>query len=343
MKVLMFSDLHSHKHKQSIERLNDCLLALRWACTSAIERGITDVLFLGDLFQDRSRMDVFSYQRTFEVFEEFSGLNFRLLLGNHDLWFADKWDVSSVTPLKALPHVTVIDRPTSTDIGGRTFDWLPFVKNPLKAVDQYFPKREDRVLCAHVAIDGCQLNSAGHVSDVSVEHESDMVKVDRSRFGAWDRVFLGHYHAPQHLTDTMEYVGSPLQLNFAEAGQVKHLVVLDTDTLAVEYVENTFSPKHVIVSEDGLAEVDLVNNYVWIRDDMSKFDKVEAHRKAAGGQARELKFREDRTKVVRTDGDMARFDQANGDYRQRYVKAVGTGGLNEAELILWGARICEGE
>jgi DNA repair exonuclease SbcCD nuclease subunit len=345
VKVLLFSDIHIARHKQSMDRLEDCLAALAWVCDTARSRGIERLLFLGDLFQDRNKIDVICYQRTFETFGMYPDLRFDLLLGNHDLWYAEKWDVSSVLPLGTLPGVTVIDRPMTTEIGGRSFDWLPFVKNPLKAVDKNFPagRRAGHVLCAHVAIDGCQLNSAGQVSEVSVEHESDMVKVSADRFGEWSRVFLGHYHAAQHLTDTMEYIGSPLQLNFAEAGQVKHVVILDTDTLAVEYVENTFSPRHLIVREDQLGAADLSNNYVWVKDDLTKFDAYEKSRGVLAEAARQVQFRAAERPAAEVEADTGRFRQGAGTIRQRYVSAVGSGGLDEERLRRLGDEICEGE
>jgi DNA repair exonuclease SbcCD nuclease subunit len=101
-KVLLFTDLHIHNHKQSLQRLQDCLDVLRWAFQTARDREIKDVLFLGDLFHDRQKIQVMAYHNTFQVFEEYRDLNIYLLLGNHDLWFHDKWDISSVMPLSAL-------------------------------------------------------------------------------------------------------------------------------------------------------------------------------------------------------------------------------------------------
>lgn len=345
MQVLIFSDIHIHKHKQSQDRLEDCVKVLEWVCDTAHARKISDVLFCGDLFQDRQKIDVYTYQRTFEVFNKNADLRFHLLLGNHDLWFAEKWEVSSVLPFKAFEQVRVINTPTSTVIGGRTFDWLPFVKNPVKVVDTHFPERKDHVLLAHLAVDGCQLNSSGHVSDVSVEHEADMVKVKPDIFHGWDKVFLGHYHKAQKISPTVEYVGSPLQLNFSEAYQSKHIIVLDVDTLETEYVVNSFSPQHLVVKENELATVDLTHNYVSVIGDVETFDTFEIKKKVEGNQARGLSFREEKGLVKKTDSqeDKIKFDTTGGKLLERFIEAVGCGTLDKAKLIQLGTSICESQ
>ena len=97
MKFLIFSDVHLHPHKRSTERLNDCLNALNWAFQSAADLNIEYVLFAGDLFHDRQKIDVLTYQKTFEIFDKwvrkFKGIY--LLLGNHDMWHTTKWDIRS--------------------------------------------------------------------------------------------------------------------------------------------------------------------------------------------------------------------------------------------------------
>ncbi len=349
MKVLVLSDPHVHPHKGSNQRLEDCLRVLDWACQTALERGIKEIHLLGDLFQDRQKIQVYTYQKVFDIFRKYSGdLEWKILLGNHDLWFAEKVDVSSVFPLNAIGGVTVISQPTSMEIGGRWFDWLPFTKNPLKSIEDFKDEKGDRVFYGHIALDGCLLHSFGHTSDVSVEHEGDMVKVAPSHFNQWAKVFLGHYHAAQHVTDTIEYVGSPLQLNFSEAHQTKHILVLDTDDLSVEYIENTFSPKHLILREDQLDGVDLLNNYVWIIGDLTQFDAFEMNRKLEDKQMRKLEFRA--KKIHEEIGDagdkdvsQSKFNVTDGKTLEKYVEAVGSGNLDRSRLLQVGASICEEE
>ena len=108
---LLFSDIHIHNHKRSTDRLNDCIECLEWVFKTAIDKGIKHVLFLGDLFHDRQKIDVLTYQKAFEVFERYLGneggpaakppFELWLLLGNHDLWH--RTDAGNADPLVGDP------------------------------------------------------------------------------------------------------------------------------------------------------------------------------------------------------------------------------------------------
>ena len=103
--VLIFSDIHVHCHKRSNDRLEDCLKALDWVFDVAEQRNITEILFGGDLYHDRQKIEVYSYQRTFETLEKRlrdGRFKLYLLLGNHDIWYNDNTSISSVVPLSAL-------------------------------------------------------------------------------------------------------------------------------------------------------------------------------------------------------------------------------------------------
>jgi len=285
-KILIFSDLHVHPHKRSTERLGDCLKSLEWVFETAKERNIDDIVFCGDLFHERQHIDVLTYQKTFNIVEKYSdSFNLYLLLGNHDLWHFERWDVSSVNPFRSMKNVVVIDQPTSLDVNiqGKAckFGFLPYTHNPIKDLkniewtDGEYPK----LLFGHVAIDGAMWNVKYKVTaEVNIEHDGDMIAVGPEIFDDWEQVFLGHYHAEQVLGDNgnIEYVGSPLELSFGEAFQDKHIIEYDLDTLEKVYIKNEFSPKHLILSEDDIDKYELEGNFIRLEvNDLASADVIE--------------------------------------------------------------------
>lgn len=291
MKTLIFSDLHCHPHKKSSERLQDCINVLDWVFKTSIENNINTIIFLGDLFHDRQKIDVLTYQKTYEVLEKYlfeNKINLYLLLGNHDLWHNQKWDISSVNPLRKLPGVRVISKPSVEVLNDKyLFGFLPYTHNPiedLKIVESQWKdeskKRNikcNKVIGSHIAVDGAIWNVKHNtVAEVVIEHDGDMIKVGPSVFENWDKVFLGHYHAEQKLTEKIEYVGSPLQLTFGEAFQEKHIIIYDLDKNECKYIKNNFSPKHFIINEDEIDKYKLEGNFIRLEvSDISSSKMVE--------------------------------------------------------------------
>jgi len=345
-KVLIFSDIHIHAHKRSINRIDDCLEVLKWVLNVAKEKNIKDVLFLGDLFHDRQKIDVLVYQKTFEIFLEAqlsdNPLSIYLLIGNHDMYHRDRWDINSVSPLNAIPGVKVIDSPETIEISGKSFDFLPHTEDPIEMLHSYKGKRD--YLCAHLAVDGAMLNSSGTESDVIVEHDGEMIKVDEKQFGTWDYVFLGHYHAEQKIGKNIEYIGSPLQLNFGESFQTKHICILDPQTGEKEYVVNNFSPRHLVISEKEIEKYDLNKNFVRIVvEDITSSDVIEMHqqlRSESGASSLELKpIAKKLQEHVITDAKAILYKEE--EMLEKYLEDVGAGDLDKEKLLNIGKKICE--
>ena len=345
-KLLIFSDVHIHPHKRSEDRLQDCLDALEWVFKTAEEQSIDHILFLGDLFHNRQRIEILTYHRAFNVFKKYLNGKIKLwiLLGNHDLWYRDKGDINSVAPLSALPGVTVIDREATLDILGHSIDFIPFTLDPiesLKKINQSRGNDSKKLLCAHIALNGAKYNS-GMMSDVVVEHDGEITKVDSSLFSEWDQVFLGHYHLPQ-IIQNVEYVGSPLQLSFGEANQIKHILIYDLETQEKEYIENDFSPKHLIIPYDQIKNYDLKNNFIRIVvDDISSSDLIEIKDALLNeGELGSLEIKQVINKEdTQTVEDAKSILLDENLMFEEYIETVNIGELNRDHLLEIGKKIC---
>lgn len=364
--ILIFSDIHIHNHKRSSERLEDCLDALKWVFQTAIDREIKEVIFCGDLFHDRQTIDVLIYQRTFNTFEKYLAKDFglTLLLGNHDLWHYERWDISSVNPFRAFQNITVIDQPclSTYEIYGKayTFAYLPYTHNPVKdlaTVNEMWEEAKNtcpddefmgrKLLFGHVAIDSALWNLKYKTrSEVSVEHDGDMTVVGPEIFEGWDQVFLGHYHAEQVLGDkkNVEYVGSPLELSFGEAFQHKHIIIYDVETGEKEYIRNEFSPKHLIIPEKDLDKYDLEGNFVRLEvEDMTNSDLIDMRNEINKSKAASLEIKP----VQKDEEEIELIEDAKSilyqedEMLEKYVEETDTADLDESKLLKIGKDICK--
>lgn len=287
-KALIFSDLHVHAHKDSVQRLDHCLETLTWVFEQAELNNVDHVFFLGDLFHERAKIDVMNYHRTFDKFmyhmiDRKPNFDLWLLIGNHDMYLRERWDVNSIKPLTAIHNVNIVDTPSSISFGKLTVDFCPHTENPLKELENLKigrSKKDLKLLFGHMSVHGAELNKMfGTRSDVIVEYDHDMVPVTVDIFDDWDQVFLGHYHGAQKLSDSVEYVGSPLQLSFGEAFQDKHVIILDLETKEKTYIKNTFSPQHLIMELSHVDAYDMNNAFVRVEvDAMGKKEQVDLQR-----------------------------------------------------------------
>ena len=356
MKILIFSDIHIHPHKKSVERLNDCLKVLDWVFETAKQTNIKDIVFLGDLFHDRQKIDVLTYQKTFEILEKHlinNDYRLYLLLGNHDLWHNQKWDISSVNPFRNLPGVTVVSSPSVIPISDEyLFGFLPYTHNPIKdlvKIEEMWELEKSKrkidppkILGAHIAVDSALWNVRHNViSDVSVEHDGDMVKVTHDIFSNWTKVFLGHYHAQQKLSDIVEYIGSPLQLSFGEAFQEKHIVVYDIEKNTSSYINNDFSPKHYIINENEIDDYNLKNSFVRLEvKDISSAEMSDIRKNLVENKmvsTMEIKQITSIEQHVISDAKSILYKE--DEMLQKYVDQVGFD-LEKDKLLEIGRKIC---
>jgi len=344
---LIFSDLHCHCHKRKNERLENCLQTLDWVFETARENKISNILFGGDLFHDRQKIEIYTYQRTFEVFKKHLDsreFNLYLVLGNHDLWFNEKTSISSVVPLSSLPGVEIIFNPCRKIIDGIAWDFIPFTHNPIAALE--FLKSQSgspQYALGHLAIDGAFLHSS-HASDVAIEHDGEMVSISPRLFDFYQYVFLGHYHKQQKIGENIEYVGSPLELNFGESFQEKHIIIFDANKNKTKYVVNNFSPKHLVINAADIDKYDLKNNFVRLKiDDMSSADLMSMRKEIIEKNSLaslEIKQHKDREQQHLINDAKAILNRG-GEMLSAYLDEAGTNSLDKQKLLEVGQKICQ--
>lgn len=345
-RALVFSDLHLHSHKQNYNRLQDCLQVLNWVFEETVKNDCSHVFFLGDLFHERSKIDILNYLRAFEKFLDFSlkypKIDVYLLVGNHDMYLKERWDVNSVKPFTAIPNVHIMEKPQTIRVEGFPVDFLPHTENPIKelALLKEGRKKDDlRLLLGHLAVHGATLNTLyGTKADVIVEYDDHMMSVSPEVFDDWDMTLLGHYHGAQIMNDKVEYIGSPLQLSFGEAFQDKHIMVLEFPSLEKHYIENTFSPKHYILPVSQLGDYDLAKNFVRVVvDDMSNKELIDVKKQVEKQKAATIDFKSlDKRKedVAKEIEDAKAILYKSDEMLESYLKTVGIpAGLDEQRLL----------
>lgn len=351
-RILLFSDIHVHPHKRKAERLHDCLKALDWVFSVAVKEQVDAVLFGGDLLHERQKIDSLTYTEVFKILESHSNHKFKtwLLLGNHDMWFSNNWNVNSIYPFGALNNFETVTETKELKICDSVWHFIPYTHNPLEELEK-LPRNNvaNIYLLGHLSIDGAKLNSAGSIADVSVEHDGDMIKMDRKAFKEYKHSFFGHYHGAQKLSSNMEYIGSPLQLSFGEAGEEKHVIILDTSNNTKVYIKNDFSPKHHYINQSELhkfTKQELERSFVTLIADLdvSSLDKKEIESKIEELGIDTIKIRQKPREINEHVLDDAKAILSDEDKLiERYVQQVNPEGLDRDILVSLGQSITQYE
>jgi hypothetical protein len=134
-----------------------------------------------------------------------------------------------------------------------------------------------------------------------------------------------------------------MELNFGEAFQQKHIIILDTKTLETKYVVNDFSPKHLIIKESQIEAYDLEGNFVQILvEDIASTNIVDVRKQILSNNKNvTLEFKENKKeKGVENISTKDKFDFADGEILERYV-SVSNKELDPIKLLAIGKEICQ--
>lgn len=247
-KVVITADWHVHKHGGDPQALEECLRAAKWVYDVARKHGAKAVVHAGDVFEDRKVLEISAYQRVYDTIVEAhdDGIETTILLGNHDMFHLERWDTSSIKPLERVARVVM--SPSTLEICGERWDFMPYTARPAAMIERHFPPetRGGKYFVGHFGVNDAIMNGLYGTTFSSREETAD---AHREMFGGYIRAFLGHFHKRQVLgCGNAEFIGSPLQLNFGEAGDKKAVAVLDVQDGIVTYEYNDFSPRYIISS-----------------------------------------------------------------------------------------------
>lgn len=210
-KAAVFTDIHFGRSNNSIVNNQDCLEFVEWFCETAGLHDCDTAIFCGDWHHNRATTNSLTLQYTLKAIERLN-MSFPqtyFIVGNHDLYYRDRRDVSSVTFAQYLPNIKLIN-----DIethGGVTFaPWL--------IGQEHTAVREMRgdYLFAHLELGGFKLNN----SLIMPEHPGHINLSDLSGFR---EVYSGHYHKRQTRTaangTVVSYFGNAFPHDYGDVNE----------------------------------------------------------------------------------------------------------------------------
>jgi DNA repair exonuclease SbcCD nuclease subunit len=204
-KVMIIADPHFGRSSNATQANQDNIDFLRWAIDEARTWGADQCIMLGDWFDNRTSVGVETMSYALRGLELLSAGFKRtwFISGNHDLYFKNRRDVSSIEFAKHIANITVLNDPTTID--GVTF--LPWLVG-----DEH--KRlylsASRYVMGHLELPGFLLNARIIMPETA--HTPDV-----KQFSGQEAVFTGHFHARQ-IQKNICYIGNVMPFNFTDEG-----------------------------------------------------------------------------------------------------------------------------
>jgi DNA repair exonuclease SbcCD nuclease subunit len=241
-----------------------------------VDRNITHVFQLGDLFDRRKYINFHTLSKSKEYFfDRLKDTNIQLhtLVGNHDIFFRESLEVnSSSLVLGEYNNITVYQEPTTITFNNTSIDIIPWIcKDNEKKILDFIRSSKSDICLGHFEI-------ASFAMYKGVESH-DGLPIDM--FAKYERVFSGHYHTKSQ-RDNIMYVGTPYEMTWQDHNDPKGYHIFDTDTRDIGFVQN-IHPIFVRIDYDDtkdlvdISSLDVANCFVKVvvtnKTDLYKFDQ----------------------------------------------------------------------
>ena len=208
------------------------------------ERGITTVIDMGDTFDSRKGIDLYSLdwaQRNYFDRIRDLGITLYSVVGNHTAFYKNTNEVNTIDLLlREYDNVNTITECTDIDIDGCKICMVPWINSD----NSEYTYKMIRESSAKVAMGHLELNGFYAHHGYTMEDGDDIQPYQK-----FDRVFSGHYHT-RSSDGRIFYLGNPYEMFWNDVGDSRGFHIFDTKTYELETINNPFQMFKVIKYDD---------------------------------------------------------------------------------------------
>lgn len=239
------------------------------------QRGIRNVIHLGDMFDRRKYINYLTLNNCREYF--FDPLRDRkikldVIVGNHDVFYKNTNSINSPELLLSdYDNITPYSDPVELTYAGLDILMLPWIcADNYQEVMGMINSTRAQVCFGHLELAGFQMYK-GQVNDHGF---------DSKIFERFDLVCTGHFHH-RSSSGNIHYLGNPYELTWADYEDPRGFHIFDTETRELEFIQNPnrmfhkiFFNKEYTVGDYSHLKDTFVKVIVQNRDQQIKFDML---------------------------------------------------------------------
>lgn len=239
------------------------------------ENKIDRILHLGDYYDHRRFVNFKALERNRHMFLNVireRGITMDIVPGNHDVYYKNTNNLCALKEL--LGHwtdcVKIHMNPVNLKFDNLDIGMIPWITddNEKECMD-FIQQTSAPVLFGHFELEGFKLMGNTNVKSHGMGTEI---------FNRFDSVYSGHYHTKSS-QGNVTYLGTQVELTWADAHDPKYFHIFDTETREMEAVRNPYTLfRKLYYSDDKQSDFsDVTNKYVKIivseKNNHYEFDK----------------------------------------------------------------------
>lgn len=239
-KAICFGDIHFGLKHNSPEHNQDCIDFINWMIAEGKSRDVETCIFLGDFQHHRNQINSHTLDYMINAVKLLND-NFKkiyFIVGNHDMYWREKRDISSTKFASLFPNVVFIDQMYAE--GDVTLvPWL--VNDEWKGIS----KLKTKYIFGHFELPGFKMNASIELPDHG--------QLNATHFVNQTYVFSGHFHSRQ-TKGKISYIGNPFGHNYSDIWDFdRGAMFLEWDK-EPEYLNYDDGPKYMSVNLSSLLD-----------------------------------------------------------------------------------------
>lgn len=219
------------------------------------EEGVTKIIILGDTFDRRKYINFNTLKRAKEMFfkpAQDNGISIDMIVGNHDLYFRNTAEVSSVGLLLGeFNNINVIDEPKTLSYDNTEICLIPWIcaENQEQCLE-HMQSTKALICCGHFEIEGFSMYRGQPAEE----------GLSKNIFNKFELTFSGHYH---HKSDAggIHYLGNPYQLTWQDYEDDRGFHILDLTDRELTFIKNPYTMFERLVYDDKANQISEIASF----------------------------------------------------------------------------------
>lgn len=203
----------------------------------ALDNNIENIVFLGDIFDNRKNIYIKTIRLLYKKFKTFSESNikFYIIVGNHDCFYKNTNEIN--TPRELFDNldkeqfIIIDNNPKEFMIGNKLCSFVPWISiDNLDERLEYLKNSPADYCFGHFDINGFVMNNSNKCKS----------QLTLNYFKNFQQVFSGHFHTKSSNKNIL-YTGSLAQIDWNDYGLEKGFYDLNCKTGNVEFIKSDIS------------------------------------------------------------------------------------------------------